>query len=429
MTSEHRVPIFFSYSFDRNPPAWAHSSISDEDVANWFQTLIKAANFQIVSGKRTRARQIPDKISEEMDKAHGVIAIFTGKHRLSMNPLRLIPPIWVVSECAFKQGQLGDLENQTTVVGFRERGVLPDDLPTITSKKMEIPVFDRDDLEKDRARFMEYLREFHARLEYGPSGQPGFPSLELPFQHNSLHKILLIYRNGYCTSQSINEVTVTDKERFQLVDHHIFNYRVEFPALETMMRVPIYKRKEQPFFYGKADITGNKPLGTALRVEGIDQRGKDVYFKVGLKDEYGKPLNVKWWDRIRYQIAWGLPGVYPVTEEELEVPISAEVTPETYCLAEAEANKGRIKNFALEIRFERQSKGDEGGTLFSKNPVYRIGRHVGQKIVWGEINTLRRMPNVPRELDLWYEVYRFEKANFEGRVQVAWRPSGKKYSL
>ncbi len=426
MTSQHKIPIFFSYSFDKTPPTWDPISKSDLEVAGWFENLIKAANFQIVSGRRTRARQIPDKIDEEMEKARGVIAIFSGKQMISSSPLRFIPPLWVISECAYKQGQAGDLENQSTVIGFREKGVIPDDLTTITSKKMEIPEFERNDLERDKAKFMDYLREFHTRLEYGPSGQVGFPALELPFQHNSLYKIMLVYRNGYCTSQSINEITVTDKTRFQSIEHHMFNYGKDFPPLDSMMQTPINKRKELPFFYGKADITGNKRLGTGLDISEIDHRGKDIYFKVGLKDKRDMPLNVIWNDRIRYQFAWGLPNVYPIFEEDLEAPTTAEITPQTYCLAEAEANKGRIKNFVLEIRFERQSKGKEVGELFSKNPVYRIGRHVGQKVVWGEINILTLMPNVPRELDLWYEVYRFEKRDFEGRVQVAWRPSSEK---
>jgi hypothetical protein len=430
MPTHKRIPLFLSYSFDKKPPSW--STLSDLQVAQWFEKLLRSHGFHVLSGRKAESRPVLDKIFDAVDQSRAVVAVFTGKHKVSSTPPRLLPSQWVLCECAYAQGRFRDTEYM--IAGFREKGVLSSDLASITSKNMEIPEFERDRLDRDRERFAGYLRDLEQRLLYGPTGQKEFIMSRLPFVQTRLHKIVLIYRNGYCTTQNINEFSIRDPEVFSSeyrgqISHHMWNSRQEFPPLETMLQNAIHRRKAEPFFYAKADYLGNKRLGTPLRVEVDRQDRKDIYFQAGFLSDTGEPLKFKFHDTLRYQYAWGLPSVYPVHEEDLANVEGEEINSETYCLAEAEASRGPIDDFILELRFERQCRGTERGELFSKNPIYQAGHGPATRVVWSTPRHCPKPTGIPPELDMWYEIYKLHIDKFEGRVRVAWRPSSRKYSL
>ncbi|NQW18607.1 MAG: hypothetical protein HQ478_14095 [Chloroflexi bacterium] len=291
MTQRKRTPIFFSYSFDKTPPSW--SGVSDHEVAQWFEKLLKA-KFTVLSGNKAQSRPIADKIFDAVDRSRGVVALFTGKHHLNDAPLRFLPSNWVLCECAYAQGSFRDPDY--IVAGFREKGVAPLDLASITSKDMEIPEFERDHLERDKDIFVGYLRDLETRLLYGASGQPSLiPGL--PYVQAALHKIVLIYQNDFCTTQNINHITIKDPDAFNhdgnQILHHMYNSKREFPSLESMMETSISQRKTAPFFYAMTEKVGNKKLGTPLRVTVDNHDGKDVFFRALTLDENEQLLKLK----------------------------------------------------------------------------------------------------------------------------------------
>lgn len=430
MRDDKKIPIFLSYSFDKTPPEW--STKSDVDIAKWFETLLKNNGFYVLSGLKAESRPILDKVFEALDQSRAVIALFTGKYQISSMPLKMLPSQWVLCECAYAQGRFRD--SDYIVAGFREKGVSPSNLASITEKGMEIPEFERGNLDRDKDRFVEYLNDLKQRILYGPTKQKSLIKTDLPFVQTRLHKIMIIYRNGYCTTQNINELSIRDPEEFSSeykghIHHHMWNCRRDFPQLETMMQNAIHRRKVDPFFYSITNKKGNKRLNTPLRVEVERHDNKDIYFRTTFLDEKGEPLTYKYHDTIKYQYAWGLPGMYPIQEEELTALKGEEIDGDTYCIAEAEASRGAIDDFTFELRFERQSRGDERGELFSKNPIYQVGRATGTRVIWTTPRTVDKGIDVAYELDMWYEIYRLHFEKFDGRVRICWRPSSQKYSL
>ena len=430
MSKPKKIPIFFSFSFEKTPPVW--SSVSDLQVAQWFEKLLKSRNFRVMSGKKVQSRPIADKIFDVVGETRAAVGLFTGKYQVDTLPAaHYLPSQWVLCECAYAQGRFS--ADEYIVAGFREKGVSVADLASITSKNMEIPEFERDHLDRDKEIFVQYLKDLENRLLY-PTGQPTLIALRLPYVQTRLHKIVLVYRNGYCTTQNINDLTIRDPDDFSSehkgqVLHHMYNYRAPFPPLETMMQNPIHSRKQAPFFYGKTDYHGNKKLGTSLRVDVDKQDGKDVFFFATFLDENAHPLKLKHNDTIRYQYAWGLPEVFPIEEERLQQVHGDEIDDKTYCLVEAEANRGAIGELILELRFERQSRGGERGELFSKNPIFQTGRVAGSRELWNTPQRVPKMIDALPELDMWYEIYRLQLPDFDGRIRVAWRPSSRKYVL
>lgn len=430
MPIQNKPAIFLSYSFDKVAPKW--SSVSDFQVAQWFEKLIKNHGFQVLSGRNVQSRPLSDKIFETVDQSKAVIAIFTGKYPIDSASDRFLPSQWVLCECAYAQGRFRDSE--FIVAGFREKGVSPGDLASVTTKGMEIPQFERDYLERDKETFVAYLKDLEGRLLYGPTGQKTLIDTQQPFVQTRLHKIVLIYRNGYCTTQNIVELSIKNPEVFNSdykgqVVHHIWNFKTDFPPLETMMSSAIYHRKVEPFFYAKADYVGNKKLGTPLRIEVQQHTKKGVYFKSTFLNQNGQPLAFKHHDTIKYQYAWGLPDVFSVNEEDLKPIEGEDINADTYCIQEAEASRGIIDDFTLELRFERQSRGTERGELFSKNPVFQTGHQAGPLIIWGNSRTFPKINDTSTDLDMWYEIYRLNIPNFDGRIRVVWRPSSRKYNL
>jgi hypothetical protein len=430
MDKTQKIPIFFSFSFEKTPPAW--SQVSDLEVAQWFEKLLRNRDFRVLSGRKVESRPIADKVFEVVGQTRAVVALFAGKYQIDSTASRFLPSQWVLCECAYAQGRFPGPEY--IIAGFREKGVSINDLASITSKNMQIPEFERDHLDRDKEMFVQYLKDLEQRLLYGPTGQRSIISQRLPYAQTRLRKIVLIYRNGYCTTQNINDLTIKEPDQFSSEErgqvlHHMFNYRTKFPPLETMMQNPIYRRKQAPFFYAKTDKQGNKKLDTPLRVDVDRHDGKDLYFFATFLDENHHPLKLKHNDTIRYQYAWGLPDVFPTDEEGLKAVNGNDIDDQTYCLVEAESNRGPIDEIDLELRFERQSRGGERGELFSKNPIFQTGRVAGLRGLWTTPQTLPKVLDAPPELDMWYEIYRLQIPNFDGRIRVSWRPSSRKYTL
>ena len=304
MARKPKLQVFLAHSFDEKPPSW--SDVSDMEVAQWFEKQMKSLGWKVVTGKKIQARPIGSKISNDVNESKAVIAIFTGKQKIDN---KLLPSAWVLCECAYALGRFEDSDYM--VAGFREKGVDPKDLALLSVSGMEFPDFDRTKLDENKERFKDYLRDLELRITYGTGGQiPLIAPTNLPFKQVRLHKIFLIYRNGFCTVQNINEITIHDPERFYSecagkMKHHIWNYRKSFPGLDVMRKNSIDKRKQMPFFNAKLDYHKNNRYNIPLpiTVERYDE--KDISFFVDFADADGQPLKLKPHDTIRYQYAWG----------------------------------------------------------------------------------------------------------------------------
>jgi hypothetical protein len=422
--TEKKDAIFFAHSFEKSTPTW--SNVSDYEVSTWFENLLKK-RWRVLSGKSNQARPIGEKVAEAVDDSRAIVAVFTRKHKIESSDERYVPSPWVLCECAYAQGRFKFASH--IVAGFREKGVDPESLALLTISGMEFPEFERDRLDDFRIVFQTYLADLERRIREGGPGQvPLFTAL--PYRQVDLHKIFLIYRNGYATVQNITQIVIKDPERFlreyqSKVKHHIWTPRGTFPALATMQTVAVHRRKEEPFFHAILDSHRSKAMNTPLTVEEEDHSGDRISFAVGFSHPDGRPLKLKANDTIRYQYAWGLPGMFPTTEEQLQAVHGAIVDSDTYCIAEAEANHGTIEHLRLDLRFEREARGGEKRELFSKSPFSSIGRGYGHP-EWSEPNSVLPAKGEPEEYDMWYEIYRLEINKFESRVRIAWRPSSKK---
>jgi hypothetical protein len=167
-------------------------------------------------------------------------------------------------------------------------------------------------------------------------------------------------------------------------------------------------------------------MNTPLILEEESHNGDRISFSVGFSHADGRPLKLKANDTIRYQYAWGLPGMFATTEEQLQPVSGATVDTDTYCIADAQANHGTIERLRLDLRFEREARGGETRDLFSKSPFSSIGRGFDQP-EWTEPSSVLPARGEPEEYDMWYEIYRLEITKFDSRVRIAWRPSSKKH--
>jgi hypothetical protein len=296
---------------------------------------------------------------------------------------------------------------------------------------MEFPEFDRDRLDDFKNTFQGYLNDLEGRIRAGTPGQLPLP-VDLPYAQVELHKIFLIYRNGYVTVQNITQIVIKDSERFSQehqakIKHEIWTPHGTFPPLLEMQAAPVHRRKQEPLFHAILDYHRGKPMHTPLRVEEVLHSGDSISFTVGFLDADGEPLKLKAHDTIRYQYAWGLPDMLPTEEEQLLPIQGAAVDERTYCVAHVEANHGLIERLLLDLRFEREARGGEKKELFSKSPFFSIGRGFARQPDWTEPRDVQPLKGVPEEYDMWYEIYRLDLRDFNSRVRVAWRPSSKKH--
>ncbi len=417
--------VFLAHTFDDCPPSG--SSVSDVEVAAWFEKLLKK-KWRVLSGKTKQARPIGDKVADAVDDSRAIVGVFTRRFPMDEMGDRFVASPWVLCECAYALGRFRYAPY--IVAGFREKGVDPDSLAMLTVGGMEFPEFDRDNLEASKPEVLAYLNDLEARIHAGGLGQLPLP-ITLPYAQVRLEKIHLVYRNGYGTIQNITEMVIRDPERFLnehqgSIRHRIRTYRGKLPPLMEMLETPVHQRKTAPFFHGILDYHRSKSMGTPLQVMPVEESTTDVAFAVGFVDEAGAPLRLKANDTVRYQYAWGLPGMFPAIEEDLAEVVRGQVDSDTYCLAEVTANHGRIEKVQLDIRFEREATGGRRREILSKSPFWQIGRGYEPNPVWSEPRPVPQVRGEQEEYDMWYEIFRLGLVDFDGRVRIAWRPASQK---
>lgn len=418
--------VFFAHSMQKDPPSW--SSVSDADVVSFFEKLLKK-RWQVISGKVAEARAIDDKVADAVSDSKAIISLFTRRHKVEDGPDSYLTSPWLLCECAFALG-LFRHHDLHVVAGFREKGIEPSTLGMISVGGMEFPEFDRDYLERDKLKFMHYLDDLEKRIKSGPSGQSviDFDT----YKQVSLNKIYLVYRNGFGTIQNIVDIVIKDADEFMRegkIYHRIWTHFGEIPPLSQMLRVPVHKRKNDAFFHGILDTHRGKRLQTHLDITEENHTDSSCTFSVRFLDENRQPLKVKVNDTIQYQYAWGLPEMFPVNEEDLPSIVGDKIDYKTYCLAELDANHGKIERARLEVRFEREARDGQTRELFSKSPIVRIGRGPLKDTVWGEPYPAKIQTGEPDEFNMWYERYVVFQREFFKRISVAWRPSSKRYQL
>lgn len=414
--------IFFAYSFDKDPPSWSNKS--DLEVAEWFKAILKK-KWKVLSGSTQQARPIPEKVADAVDQSKAIVALFTRKHVIDSDANKYVPSPWVLCECAYGLGRHKYTDH--IVAGFREAGVDPNSLGMLTASGMEFPEFDRDNLNENRKQFIAYLDDLESRIRVGTSE---FELFSQPYAQIDLHKIYLIYRNGYTTVQNINHFLIKDPDKFRNefngeIIHRIWNHQQDFPPLDEMLKGNVHERKREPFFHAQLDYFRNRKIDTALEVLEKEHRGRDITFSIRFLNSEGDLLKLKANDVLRYQYAWGLPKVYATHKEDLAAPQGHEIDEKSYCLAEVRANHGLIEHVKLELRFERDACGSDHRQLFDKSPVIQTTSGYGSDPNWKHPRRLKPAKEEPEEYDMWYEIYQTDLTNFNQRARAAWRPSKK----
>jgi hypothetical protein len=419
--SGKKNPIFFSHSFDEIVPSW--SDKSDKTIAMWFEDELKK-RWKVTSGKPNQAQPIGDKVIEAIDESLATFALFTRKTKIEGSDERYTTSPWVLCECSYALGRFR--QAKYIVAGFREKGVEPTSLGMLTVDGMEIPEFDRNDLESSRKNLQKYLADLENRISRGEPGQQSFTD---SYEQLELTKIFIIYRNGFGTTQNIITCKIKDAEAFYQQDkgvlhHRIWSFQENLPSFADMMKVSVDQRKSSAFFNARLEDQPHRNINAKLSIKKLSRDEKALNFSVQFVDENNRLFKLKNNDIIRYQYAWGMPNMYKVFEEELENPDGDKIDSSSYNLAEVQANYGKINKMNLELRFERGATYEKNLELFSKRPFYKESHSFsGDK--WSDSQSFANSLDYPDEHKMWYEVYKLTKTNFLGKLRIAWRPKSK----
>lgn len=427
MQNHKKDSVFFAHSFEKERPTW--SAISDEDVAEWFHKLL-AKRWIVRSGKLAEAQPITDKVIEHLNESKALISVFTRRFKIEGPDDRYLPSPWLLTECAYARGQFRHHEYHM-VAGFRERGVSLDALGMLSSNGMEFPQFDREHLDRDKQTFNQYLDDLERRIRRGVPGQLAFDPEY--YHQTALHKIYLVYRNGFGTVQNIVDIVIKDADRFMMesqgkIQHRLWTHFGEIPSIPQMLTVPIHQRKHHAFLHGMLCMRNGHRMDTLLGVEETARKGSSCRVAMRFLDKNRQPFKVKENDVLRYQYAWGIPNMFPVNEEDMPQAASGSTEP-TYCMAELDANHGKIDNVTLELRFEREAHAGLRRELFDKSPFVRFGRGPLKDTEWSQPSATQAITGNPDELDMWYERYIVTNKELVKRMVIFWRPSSKKSQL
>jgi len=417
-----KLRVFVAHSFEKSPPQG--ESVSDIEVANWFIALLKSRSlgYEVLAGSKPVPIRIDDKIKEDIADSSCVIAIFTRRHHdTQLN--RWLPSQFVLCEAA---SALGFYYNTNKLIcGFYEEGVDPKDLALITIGGLELVPFFRSQLERDKDRFVSYLKRLPDVLAM--AGAQGSPTLfQAPYSQTYLRKIFTVYAGGAQAVQNITKMLITDAVRFERelnseIPHEVFHSRGGFSSLDAMISTPVEMRREAAFLKGICRRTNTKRIDTPLHIRVGEEKATGGKIHVSFYDKNNNRLRFKNQDTVSYQYAWSLPSAYVKTEEEL-APLAegVQVDDRSYNTAEVVANHGLVKKLELELRFEKAQD-----PLFDKSPFYQQTASFSPSPVWSSSAELRRTER-EEDHEMWFQSFLLEERNFQGRLRVLWRPARRK---
>jgi hypothetical protein len=410
-----KLNVFVAHSFDKN----------DILITNWFISLMKKSplNFNVTTGAKAIPERIDEKIKTEIADSSCVIGIFTKRYYIE-DFKKWFPPPFIICECACAMGFY--YNTSKIICGFYEEGIDPRDLALITIGGLELASFNREKLDRDKNKFIEYLKKIPSLVTSGSYKNGQIELYKLPYMQQYLRKIYTIYRNGNMTVQNINKILITDAERLEKenkkqIRHEIWHERHDIPSFKEMIETPISERKNKAFLDGILRYLNQKKINTKLSFTCERAEGRRIFFHVNFTDPNEKPLRFKNQDIIKYQYAWGFPKAYAPYEEDLPSLHSGEgIDEKCYDQAGIISAHGQIQEMILELRFERGR-----GPIFSKSPFFQHTHLVSHSPVWSQPTD---MPLVEEEDHaMWFQTYKITRNNFLGMVRVLWRPSSKKY--
>lgn len=413
-----KLTVFVSHSFDMTKPP--DGSLTDVEVAEWFIRLMRhnPLNFNTVTGAKPEPGPIPAKILQQIRDSDCLIGIFTKKYYDSGHS-KWFPSQFVVCECGCAIGFFHDTSR--LIAGFCEKGVDPKDLALVTMGGLQVIPFDRADLDGDKSRFLAYLKEIPARIQYGTGKGGELPLFKVAYTQERLHKIYTIYGDGRITVQNINRMVIRDAERFNkeykgMIPHEIWHEGVELPPLDSMTATSVEERRVKPFLQGIFRLFHNRKLKVPLEFMLKSQTGGRLGILVRFLDEAGQPVaKFKNNDILEYQYAWGIPRACKTKAELADPGPGSEVREESYNRVGVVEAHGKIHEMVLELRFERGR-----GARFSKSPFAQHAVSARTSPAWSSPEELE--PVEEEDHAMWFETYIIEKRDFTGQLRVLWRP-------
>jgi len=420
-TMAEKLKVFVAHSFDKSAPKG--ESRSDTQVADWFIRLLRKRplSFHVLTGAKPAPAPIDEKVAADIADCSCVIGVFTKRHH-DKDLNKWLSSQFVLCECA---SAIGFYYNTNKLIcGFYEKGIDPKDLALVTVGGLELVEFTRDDLEKDKNRFVDYLKSLPELVATGVARESQLVLFRpRPYVQQRLYKIYTVYRNGRFTIQNLNTMLITDVARFLseekgMITHEIWHRKEEIPRLTDMIATPISKRSEKPFINAILRNVNQRKINARLEITPVRHDSTRAYFSVSFANLGKWGVKLKNQDILRYQYAWGLPRGYPTQEEDLVDPApGGEINDEAYSMAEVFASHALLRNLIFELRFEHGH-----GEFFSKSPFFQTTATFGDLPSW---SLPQDVPKIEEEdHEMWFQTYKLSEQNFNGRIRVLWRPSG-----
>lgn len=425
-----KLKVFVAHSFDKNIPE--DKTKSDKDVADWFITMMrkKPLKFEVITGsKPSPGERIDERIETDIAESDCIVGIFTPRY-YDEHQKKWFPSPFTLCECACAIGFY--YGTRKIICGFYEEGIDSNDLALITIGCLELVPFNREKLEENKAKFIEYLEKVPKIIASG-GYREGQTELEPPtYTQLYLRKIYTIYRNGRVIVQNITKMYISDAERFVKeengrIPHEIWLHKSKLPSFEEMKKTPIEQRNDKPFLQGICRFSGLKKIGAPLVFDLKKEIGDRTLFYISFQDKDGVPLTIKNHDKILYQYAWGVLNAYAMFEENLSPTLlnpDGEINEDAYNQAEVVSNHGMIPELEIELRFERGKE-----PILSKSPFWQYAKLHRDWVKWSIPEEMHLVKQTVEEEDhaMWFQTYTLKKKKFEGRIRVLWRPSSKKH--
>jgi hypothetical protein len=336
------MKVFLSCSFRQD----------DRKTVLWFHRLLTECGFEVVWAERPEVGSIPGKLYPMIDACEAAVGIFTRRFKIEGREAWTPPPT-VIQELAYAS------RGGKTLLGFIEEGIPRETLGLLTLEAIEIPSFERDRLEGRRERFKEYIDSLKAVRKVSAN-----------YKFLQYAKSATIYKNEYgvlryrCAVQVLSDTFETIRHSFSGAETARKGWTV--PPLQEIKGNSITSRWSlQPFFAFRV-------VNAPFKAEDVRVRQLPSSSEKGIDFQLKFP-SIKLLSSFTYEWAWGSPGLFPATKEDL-LPGRREVDLD-YAKSSFQAT-AEVEAFAFCLSFEEP-------LTFEEAPALRIYDAGGNLIPYG----------------------------------------------
>lgn len=403
---DHKIRAFLASSWDKAPPP--SGGPSDLEITQRILKLMKKlAFFEVINQQDHQPRKVADKVSDGIDDADVVICVFTKRLHVLGPPEAYVPSPYVLTEAGYALGRYRNYEGMKRVVGFYEEGIDFAALGLYRDEGIDLEPFTRDKLDEAMPRFKEYLSQLPQVLRTG-TGTGQMSLLRPPYRQLHVKKSVRMYRSGAGITRLRCQALVLDAQSLRSkggIPHRIWTPRSSFPTLDTMLDGHVRNRLTEPVFTAVIVSCNHRRLNLPPTVVQNAHHGNSIEFFLIPPES----LHVRDNDIIEYQYAWSLPGAF--------APVEEKMGPLPFDEAALTSTHGTIRHAELVVEFEREARGVNRASPFSKEPFLLVSNKVGLD---GPFSEPLPFPHVDE--NIWYLTYGWSAREFHGTIKACWRP-------